>query len=122
MSVAVSPRSLRLSPPALGLIIGTATGLVDLVLVATGTVHGGGGNAYLPLWACPTIVWTWTTIGGASGLLFAWPRLGRLRAIPLAFGAPGLLLLSRFGTEFKERTGLSTFVVLLAWAAVMLGL
>ena len=95
-----------------GLLVGLVTGVADAIIVVTA-----------PLWAyimaqpdAPltwiVVIWTWTTVGCLTGALFQSGRLGRWRAVLLAFTGPGLLLLSRVATVLKESVGLSTLAVL----------
>jgi arylsulfatase A-like enzyme len=63
------------------------------------------------------ILMTWTICCCAVGLVFSSPRLGRLRWFPLAVAGPGLLLLSRGATPFKQMTQWPSSRVLLVWFA-----
>lgn len=113
-------RTIRLTPPAAGLLIGLTTGIADAVIVVA-------RPAWARLIAQPeepftwvAVIWTWMTVCCLAGALVHSPRLGRLRAIPLVAAGPGLLLLSRAATWMKETTGLSTAGTLVAIGVVTL--
>ena len=90
----------RLSAPGFGVAIGVLIGVIDSF------INGSWSLDPLP------IVWVWTTVCCACGLLFSAERLGRLRALAIAFAGVGLLLLSRAAIPLKENTGWQTPVVL----------
>jgi arylsulfatase A-like enzyme len=104
-------RASRLSPPEAGAVLGAVIGVIDSFL------HERWAhlrNAPLePL----IILLTWTICCCATGIVFSSARLGRLRWFPLAVAGPGVLLLSRGATPFKEMTGWPSSRVLLAWLA-----
>ena len=104
------------SPPELGVFLGLIVGVIDSIY-QTSSAHFRVAP-FEPI----VIIWTWITVCGATGLIFSSPFLGRFRVIPLAFAGPGLLLLSREATPFKEATGLSTSRVLAVWSVAILAL
>jgi arylsulfatase A-like enzyme len=112
--------SFRLTPPAAGLLLGTVTGIADWIVLADNWGRSQSGMWYLPPFAWLSVIWTSVTICCAAGILVSSPRLGRLRGVVLAFAGPGLLLLSRFATPFREWSGLSAGWTLLVWLGVTL--
>ena len=99
----------RLSPPVAGLILGLFTGLADAAFVI---LEPGGVSAT----AVAAVVWTWATIGCMTGVVFG----SRWRGSALMAACPALLLLARATIPFKEASGWSTWMVLLAWGVVTL--
>src|SRR5687767_13232375 len=108
-----------MTPPRAGLLVGLITGIADVLVLLFDV---GGARAGIPVTPLTVIVvlCTWMTIGCLAGVLFAWQRLGKLRALVLAFGAPGLLLLSRAATPVKVALGISNKYVLLLWLVATL--
>ena len=104
-------RARRLSAPAAGIGLGIVIGVIDSFL------HEG----WLHLQSAPLepliILFTWTICCCAVGVLFSAERLGRLRWFPLAAAGPGVLLLSRGATPFKNLMGWPSSHVLLTWLA-----
>jgi arylsulfatase A-like enzyme len=112
-------RQRRLTPPLLGLLIGTFCGVVDWLLLAKGWASSGTFSTYLPPLTRLVVVLTWTWAGYAGGLVAQWLGWDRLRTIPIVVAAPGLLLLSRAYPPMRM-TGLSRSSVLLALLAALI--
>ena len=91
----------RLSAPELGIAIGAFIGLIDSLI--------NGSWRLDPL----SIVWLWTTICCACGVIFSAERLGKLRNIAMAFAGPGLLIGSRAAIPLKEKTAWSAPIVVM---------
>src|SRR5258706_11066242 len=102
-------RPVKLTAPASGVVLGALIGVVDL-FVHKSWPHFRAGPLE-PL----GIIFTWVIACCTAGLMFSSPRLGRLRWIALTFAGPGILLLSRGATPFKELTGWPSSRVLVAW-------
>jgi arylsulfatase A-like enzyme len=101
----------RLSTPAAGAALGAIVGVIDsLVYERWGHLRNAPFEPFV-------ILLTWTICCCAAGLVFSSQRLGRLRWFPLAVAGPGMLLLSRGATPFKQMTGWPSSRVLLAWLA-----
>lgn len=100
---------LNLSTPATGAVLGVITGIVDSI------IH----ESWVHFQSAPLepllIVFTWVVVCCTAGVVFSSQRLGKLRWVPLTFAGPGLLLLSRGATAFKEMTGWSSPRILMAW-------
>src|SRR5258706_576312 len=107
-------RTVKLSAPASGVVLGALIGVVDL-FVHESWPHFRAGPLE-PL----GIIFTWVIACCTAGLMFSSPRLGRLRWIALTFAGPGILLLSRGATPFKELTGWPASRVLVAWVVATL--
>lgn len=114
------PRELRLSPPALGLLLGLLTGIADWIILANDWCHSQSGMWYLPPFVWVTVIWTSVTLCCFAGVVVSSPRLGRLRGVAIVFAGPGMLLLIRGATPLRERTGLSIVWIALAWLVATL--
>jgi Sulfatase len=108
----------RLSPPALGLLLGLVTGIADWIILANNWSHSQSGMWYLPPFVWAAVVGTSVTLGCLAGIAFSSPRLGRLRGVAMVFAAPGMLLLIRGATLLREKTVLSTASIALLWLVV----
>src|SRR3954453_3302257 len=104
----------RLSAPGAGAVLGLLCGVIDCL------VH----ETWIHLQSAPfepiAIVFTWVIACGTAGLVFSSAIFGRLRWFVLAVAGPGVLLLSRGATPFKEATGWSSSRVLVVWVVVTL--
>ncbi|HUP62127.1 MAG TPA: sulfatase [Thermoanaerobaculia bacterium] len=109
---------MRLSAPAAGLLAGAVTGIADAVIVHTNPPWAITLTPHVASFTWLGVIWTWMTVCCLAGALFSSPRLGRLRAIPIAFAGPGLLLLSRTAAWLKNTGGLQARTVLMVIAAV----
>ncbi|HUR82989.1 MAG TPA: hypothetical protein VM733_19675, partial [Thermoanaerobaculia bacterium] len=108
-----------MTTPAAGLWLGAVMGLIDCaVLVVNPYGERGELTVSAPLLA--GVLWTWMTIGCATGALFSSQRLRRLRGAALMITGPGLLLLSRAVLPFRGWSGWRPSRVVLAWALVTL--
>jgi arylsulfatase A-like enzyme len=108
-----------LALPAAGFAFGVVVGLADWSILTTDWGNSQSGMWYLPPFAWLAVIWTSITICTAAGILFSWPRLGRLRGVALA--ATGLaLLLIRSARPLRESFGLSTTALLLVWLGILL--
>lgn len=107
-------RTERLSAPAAGVVLGALIGIVDLF------VHESWPHLRAAPFEPLGIIFIWVIACCTAGLVFSSQRLGRLRWIVLAFAGPGILLLSRGATPFKEWTGWASSRVLVAWVAATL--
>jgi arylsulfatase A-like enzyme len=106
----------RLSAAGTGLLLGAITGIVDIVLVREGWTRAG---LPLPWYSALAAIWTWVTVCGIAGLIVSFRPLRHLRGVALAVAGPGLLLLSRASSPFKEATSMTTLGVLLIWLGVV---
>jgi len=66
------------------------------------------------------ILFTWVIACCTAGLVFSPAIIGRFRWLVLAVAGPGVLLLSRGSTPFKEMTGWSSSRILVVWFVVTL--
>jgi arylsulfatase A-like enzyme len=66
------------------------------------------------------ILFTWVIACGTAGLVFSGEIFGRLRWFVLAVAGPGVLLLARGATPFKQMTGWSSPRILVVWFVVTL--
>jgi arylsulfatase A-like enzyme len=114
-----APKRFSLSAPAAGALLGILVGFADWLVVATDWGHSQSGMWYLPPFAWLAVVWTSVTLCTAAGILFASPRLGRLRGGALAVAGLGFVLV-RGARPLRESLGLSTALVLLTWLAAIL--
>ncbi|HEX7681685.1 MAG TPA: sulfatase [Thermoanaerobaculia bacterium] len=105
---------MRLSPPTAGVVLGALIGIIDLL------VHESWPHFRAAPFEPLGIIFIWVIACCTAGLVFSSQRLGRLRWIVLAFAGPGVLLLSRGATPFKEWTGWSSSRVLMAWVVATL--
>jgi arylsulfatase A-like enzyme len=110
----------RLHPPAAGLLLGLLTGIADWIVVANDWGHSQSGMWYLPPFVWLPVIWTSVTICCLAGIIVSWARFGRLRGVALVFAGPGLLLLSRGATPFREWSGLPAGWTLAVWLGVTL--
>lgn len=101
----------RLSTPAAGAVLGAVTGVVDSF------IHERWRHLQNAPLEPVVILLTWTICCCAVGLAFSSSRLGRLRWFPLTVAGPGVLLLSRGATPFKQMMEWPSSRVLLAWLA-----
>src|SRR4051795_485199 len=99
----------RLSAPGAGAVLGLLCGVIDCL------VH----ETWIHLQSTPfepfAILFTWVIACGTAGLVFSSAMFGRLRWFVLAVAGPGVLLLSRGATPFKEATGWPSSRVLIVW-------
>lgn len=100
-----------LSPPEAGLVMGVIVGVADVV------VHERWSHLQIAPLEPLAIIFTWLIVCCTAGLMCSSARLGRLRWVALSFAGPGILLLSRASTPFKQMTGWPSSRVLLAWLA-----
>lgn len=107
-------RTVRLSAPTAGVVLGALIGVVDLF------VHESWPHLRAGPFEPFGIVFTWVIACCTTGLVLSSPRLGRLRWIALTFAGPGILLLSRGATPFKDLTGWPSSRVLVAWVVATL--
>jgi arylsulfatase A-like enzyme len=107
-------RAGRLSAPAAGAVLGLLCGVIDCL------VH----ETWVHLQSAPfepiAILFTWVIACCTAGLVFSSAIFGRFRWLVLALAGPGVLLLSRGATPFKEKTGWSSARILLVWFAATL--
>lgn len=107
-------RAGRLSAPAAGAVLGLLCGVIDCL------VH----ETWVHLQSAPfepvAILFTWVIACCTAGLVFSPAIFGRFRWFVLAVAGPGVLLLSRGATPFKEATGWSSTRILLVWSVVTL--
>ena len=107
-------RTVRLSVPAAGAVLGAFIAIADLF------IHESWSHFRAAPFEPLGILFTWVIACCTAGLVFSSPRLGRLRWIALAFAGPGILLLSRGATPFKQLTGWPSSRVLAAWLVATL--
>src|SRR3954447_18904723 len=104
----------RLSAPDAGAALRPFCGVLDCL------VH----ETWLYLHPAPfepiAILSAWVIGCCTAGLVFSSAMFGRLRWFVLALAGPGVLLLSRGATPFKEATGWSSSRVLIVWLVVTL--
>jgi arylsulfatase A-like enzyme len=114
MAVDVSRHAKALTAPAAGAALGVVVGVIDSTIQIS-WIH----LQHAPLEPL-MIVFTWVTVCCSTGLIVSAARLGRLRSVALAFAGPGILLLSRGATQFKQMTGWPSSRVLIAWTIATL--
>jgi arylsulfatase A-like enzyme len=107
-------RTGRLSTPAAGAVLGVLCGVIDCFVHET-WVHLQS-EPFEPI----VIVFTWIIACGTAGLVFSSAIFGRLRWFVLAIAGPGVLLLARGATPFKQMTGWSSARILVVWFVVTL--
>lgn len=107
-------RAGRFSAPAAGAVLGLLCGVIDCI------VH----ETWVHLQSAPfepiAILFTWVIACCTAGLVFSSAIFGRVRWFVLSVAGPGVLLLSRGATPFKEMTGWSSARILLVWFVVTL--
>jgi len=105
-------KSVRLTAPEVGLLLGLAVGVFDSFTLLTNWSVARGAYYLPPLWWL-TVLWTWMTACCLTAVVFSSPRLSWLRGFALAFIGPGLLLVSRTATPMKRAWQLPSWQVLL---------
>ena len=103
----------RLTPMGAGLAVGLLTGIADAIHVQRRWHWEELGAIEVRPFTFLAIIWTWITLCGLIGIVFAGRWAGRARAVPLMLAGPGLLLAGRgahwilaFGSLPDEQTAI----------------